>query len=126
MDITTLKILISDDSILARKKLKDFLTSLGCQDILEVSDGQAAVDSYKEHHPDLVFLDIVMPVKDGISAVSEILEYDSDARVVMASSVGTQSNLREALKAGAIDFIQKPIDNKQVEKIVFDTIGGDN
>lgn len=126
MDIDTLKILISDDSILARKRLKDFLESLGCRDILEVSDGQAAIDSYKENHPDLVFLDIVMPVKDGISAITEILEYDPNARVVMASSVGTQNNLKEALKAGAVDFIQKPIDNGQVKKIVFTIIGGDN
>lgn len=128
MKLETIKILLSDDSILLRKKLKDFLISIGCTEdnIVEVSDGQAAIDTYKKCNPDLVFLDIVMPVKDGISAVTEILEYDSSARVIIASSVGTQSNVTKALKAGAIDFIQKPIDNEQVKKVVLNTIGGNN
>ncbi|SCP95117.1 response regulator [Anaerobium acetethylicum] len=124
MDFSTIKILITDDSVLARKKLKDYLASLGCQHIYEVSDGQQAIDSYKINKPDLVFLDIIMPVKDGITVVNEILEFDPKARVVMASSVGTQSYLKEALKAGAIDFLQKPLDNELVKKVVLNAIGG--
>ncbi len=124
MSINEMKILICDDSILARKQLKDLLIALGCKQIVEVSDGQSAVETYKTYNPDLVFLDIVMPVKDGITAVTEILTFDSHAIVIMASSVGTQSHLKEALKAGAYDFIQKPLQKEQVKRIVMTVLKG--
>lgn len=124
MTLETIKILICDDSILARKKLKDFLLSIGCTQILEAADGQKAIDTYKEEKPDIVFLDIVMPVKDGISAVKEIIAFDASAHIVMTSSVGTQQNLKEALKAGAKDFIQKPLDNNQIQHVLDAKIKG--
>ncbi len=117
-----LKILICDDSLLARKNLRETLKTLNCQNIIEVTDGQAAVDTYKSENPDIVFLDIVMPVKDGITAVKEICEYDSNAYVVMVSSVGTQSHLKEAIKAGASDFMQKPATTDQVKNVVTQAI----
>lgn len=128
MKLEIIKILLSDDSILIRKKLKDFLILSGCNknNIIEVSDGQAAVDAYKDFKPDLVFLDIIMPKKDGIAAVTEIIEYDPTARVVVVSSIGTEKHVTQALKAGAIDFVQKPVDNEQIKKIVLTEIGGGN
>lgn len=124
MTLETIKILICDDSILARKKLKDYLMSQKCTNIFEAADGQMAVDVYKKEKPDIVFLDIVMPVKDGISAVKEIIEFDSSAHIVMTSSVGTQQNLKEALKSGARDFIQKPLDTEQVKHVLEAKIKG--
>ena len=118
MNESILKILICDDSMLMRKKLKDSLTLCGSFDILEATDGQKAVDIYKENNPDLVFMDIVMPIKDGIKAVSEIKEFDETARIVMASSSGTKENLKKAIKAGAFEFIQKPWEQEQINKIV--------
>lgn len=113
----SLKVLICDDSILMRKKLKDSLSTCGCFDIIEAADGQKAVDMYKENEPDLVFMDIVMPVKDGIQAVEEIKSFNKDAKVVMASS-GTKEHLKKAIKAGAYEFIQKPWEQEQITNIV--------
>lgn len=124
MTLQTIKILICDDSILARKKLKDFLTSIGCTQILDAADGQMAIDTYKAEKPDIVFLDIVMPVKDGITAVKEIIAFDPAAHIIMTSSVGTQENLKEALKAGAKDFIQKPLDNTQIQHVLDAKVKG--
>lgn len=118
----SLKILICDDSMLMRKKLKGSLTLCGSFDILEATDGQKAIDIYKEKNPDLVFMDIVMPVKDGIQAVSEIKDFDENAKVVMASSSGTKENLKKAIKAGAFEFIQKPWEQEQINKIVSNFI----
>lgn len=118
----SLKILICDDSMLMRKKLKGSLTLCGSFDILEATDGQKAIDIYKEKIPDLVFMDIVMPVKDGIQAVSEIKDFDENAKVVMASSSGTKENLKKAIKAGAFEFIQKPWEQEQINKIVSNFI----
>ncbi|MBP5266843.1 MAG: response regulator [Lachnospiraceae bacterium] len=118
-------ILVGDDSILARKQLKDIL--IGIQDNLEfveASNGQEAVDRFKEVHPDIVFLDIVMPVKDGIAATGEIVASDSKAKIIIVSSVGTQTQLKAAIEAGAKDFIQKPIRAEQVIAIFNTYIGG--
>ena len=112
------KVLICDDSILARKQLKDIVSSLGNPTFIEATDGQDAIDKYKENNPDVVFLDIVMPKKDGNLAIEEIIEYDPNATISIASSVGTQSQLKCALKAGAKDFIQKPLEKQLVLDVI--------
>lgn len=114
MSIDNGKILICDDSILARKQIKDVIALVGNPTILEASNGETAIQLYKEHKPDLVFLDIVMPKKDGNMAIEEIMAYDKDAVIIIVSSVGTQSQLKSALEAGAKDFIQKPINKIQI------------
>ena len=101
------------------------MNAIGAPTILEASNGQQAIDMYKEHKPDLTFLDIVMPVKDGNAAITEIMEFDSNATIFVASSVGTQSELKKALTAGASDFIQKPIDKNQVINLINKHIGRD-
>ena len=124
MSIENAKILITDDSILARKQLKDIISTLGSPVFIEAVDGQDAIDKYKESNPDLVFLDIVMPKKDGNAAIREIMEFDSEANIIIASSVGTQSQLKLALEAGAKGFIQKPLDKDQVVKVVSKFLEG--
>lgn len=118
MSKDSLKVLVCDDSLLMRKKLKDSLSLCGCSEIIEATDGQKAVDLYKENKPDVVFMDIVMPVKDGIKAVEEIKAFDEKAKVVMASSSGTKEHLKKAIDAGAFEFIQKPWEQHQIEKII--------
>ena len=85
---------------------------------LEVSDGQACVDICEKEKPQIVFLDIVMPVKDGVTATAEIKETSPDTIIIIVSSVGTQTHLKEALKAGAKDFIQKPLDEDLFNQII--------
>ncbi len=112
------KILVGDDSIACQK------TAKGCADILWVlrtllmSETVRSDQLYKAEKPDLVFLDIVMPVKDGIAAVQEICEFDASADIVIVSSVGTQHQLKQAIEAGAKDFVQKPLNAEQVENII--------
>ncbi len=125
MGASKLKILVSDDSILARKQLKDvLLRTVPDAEFVEASNGQEAIDKFAETHPDLVFLDIVMPIKDGIAATQGIMEVDDSAVIIIVSSVGTQSQLKAAIDAGARDFIQKPIDHKQVDMVVTSHMGG--
>ena len=114
MTIDNLKILICDDSILARKQLKDIISTLGTPTFIEASDGQGAIDKYKETTPDLVFLDIVMPKIDGNIAIQEIMAFDPNATLIIASSVGTQSQLKCALQAGAKDFVVKPFEEPRL------------
>ena len=102
MRLDNAKILISDDSILARKQLKDFISKYGTP----------------------TFFDIVMPVKDGNAAIREIIDFDKDAEIIIVSSVGTQSQLRSAIEAGAKDFIQKPLNPEQLHSILTSRFEG--
>lgn len=113
-----LSVLICDDSILIRKKLRGALEKCKCEEIFEAVNGNFAVELAKAHNPDLIFMDIVMPEKDGIEALKEIMEFNPAARVVMASSVGTNDHLKEALAHGAYDFIQKPISFEAITNLL--------
>ena len=126
MSVSNPTILIGDDSILARKQLRDIIAQfLDDPVFIEAANGQEAVDRYKESHPRLVFLDIVMPVKDGIAAVKEIIAENPKAEIIIASSVGTKDQLKAAIDAGARDFIQKPIREDQVQKVIESHIKGE-
>ena len=118
MSLKDLKVLICDDSIFVRKKMKESLNKFGVEKIFEAVDGEKAVVKFAETNPDIVFMDIVMPVKSGVDALKDILSISPNAKVVMASSVGTQGNLKEAITAGAYDFLQKPINDDDLLKML--------
>ncbi len=112
------KILIVDDSMTSKKFLRNMLERAGCEIIGEASDGQEGIDKYKELKPDVVTMDITMPIKNGIEALEEIIEYDSNAKVVMVTAAGQNTNMVEALKLGAADFIQKPFEIEQISAVI--------
>jgi two-component system chemotaxis response regulator CheY len=111
-------ILLCDDSLLVRKKLKGALVEQGFRHIFEAADGEEAVTFCQTTTPDLVVLDIVMPKKDGIEALQEIKQITPSIHVVIASSVGTQSNLIKAIKLGANNFLQKPVTVESIVEIL--------
>jgi two-component system chemotaxis response regulator CheY len=116
---TTLrKVLVCDDSMLIRKKLKEQLLANWELDVLEASDGQEAVELCLVSSPELVFLDIVMPKKNGLEALSEIKAARPETIVIMASSVGTEGNLKKAIDLAADDFIQKPLTLESVGRMI--------
>lgn len=125
MNFNNTKILICDDSILARKQLKDAINSIGDGAVfVDAKNGQEAVDMYKDQKADLCFLDIVMPVMDGATAVAEITAFDPDAKVIILSSVGTQAQLKKAIEGGAKDFLQKPLEIEALKKVLQAQLGG--
>jgi len=107
------KILLVDDAVFMRMMLKKIIEPTG-NDVVEAVDGADGVSKYKEHAPNLVFLDIVMPNVDGIECLKQIMSFDSSARVVMCSSIGQQSIVNDAISIGARDFIVKPFDGAKV------------
>lgn len=113
-----LRVLICDDSVLIRKKLRSTLEKCKCEEIYEAENGNIAVELAKEKNPDLILMDIVMPEKDGIEALEEIMNQNPNAKVVMASSAGTKEHLKKALEKGAYDFIQKPISLEAITNLV--------
>ncbi len=119
MDLSNKSFLICDDSILARKQLKDIINEIGeGATFFEAANGNDAVSLFKEKKPDMAFLDIVMPVMDGTTAVANICKDCPDAEIIMVSSVGTQGQLKAAIEAGAKDFVQKPVTYEAIAAIV--------
>lgn len=111
-------VLVCDDSILVRKQLRDLLEDMGCH-VLEAKNGLQAVEVYRQEKPAAVFLDIVMPEMDGLHALQAIRAEDENAKVIMVSSAGTASYLKEALRSGACNFIQKPYTKEQIRQVVL-------
>jgi len=104
------KILIADDSDAIRLVLKDIL-SIGEHEVVgEATDGAEAVDFYKQHNPQILLLDLAMPKKDGFTVVKEVIEYDSDAKIILITASDDQKVIQQCLEHGAASYISKPFD----------------
>ncbi len=102
------RILVADDASFMRMMIREIVEDDGYEVVGEASDGNEAIEKYRELHPDIVTMDIVMPRRSGIDAVRGIMELDPSARVVMCSALGQETLVSESLEAGACDFIVKP------------------
>ena len=102
------KIMLVDDAAFMRMMVKDALTKAGYTDLIEAQDGAEAVEKFNAEKPDLVFMDITMPNKDGLEALKEIKAAHPNANIVMCSAMGQEAMVIEAIKSGAKDFIVKP------------------
>ena len=113
-----LRILIADDALFMRNMLREIFVKAGFQVVGEAANGVEAIERYHELRPDLVTMDIVMPLKSGIEALQQITREDPDARVVMCSALGQEALVIEAVHAGAKDFIVKPFKEERVLDVV--------
>ena len=108
------RLLIVDDALIMRMKIREIAERSGWTVVAEAGDGEAAVEAYAEHRPDLVTLDMVMPKMDGLAALEAIRGGDPKANVVMVSAVNQKEKLRACIAAGAADFIVKPFDPQRL------------
>jgi two-component system chemotaxis response regulator CheY len=115
-------VLVVDDAAFMRMRAGKLLTQHGYQ-VLEAENGLDALNMYMQHKPDLVLMDITMPVMDGITALKEIRQADPQAKVVMLSAMGQQSMVIESIEAGARDFVVKPYEPDNVMASVRKLIG---
>jgi len=117
--------LVVDDSKISRKWLIEMIPKKIVESavIIEGCNGEEAIALYKQHQPDIVFLDITMPEIDGFEALKHIKEINSDALVVMVSADRQKSTKEKVLSLGASAIISKPIDEEEFRttllKLVF-------
>lgn len=119
------RVLIVDDALFMRSMIREIFSRDGFEVVGEADNGAEAVRLHRELKPDLVTMDIVMPVMDGITALREIVRADRSANVIMVSALGQESLIAEAIEAGARDFIVKPFQASRVLKVVQHTLGLD-
>jgi two-component system chemotaxis response regulator CheY len=114
-------VLIADDSEFMRNLLREILEE-DHNIVGEVENGVEAVETYKDEEPDLVVMDIVMPIRDGIDATDEIKDENPGAHVIMCTSVGQEEKIKEAVKAGADGYITKPFQKPSVMEAIEDVV----
>ena len=113
-----LEILVVDDEQEIAKALGDFFTRKG-YNVSIAGNGKVALELVKEHRPHLVFLDIRMPMMDGLSVLRSIREFDKSIKVIMVTAFGTREIVAEANRLGAVDFIRKPFTCEYLEHDVI-------
>lgn len=118
------KLLMVDDSSFMRLIMKKALEGTDIQ-IIEASNGEEAVERYKAETPELVTMDMTMPIKNGMEALLEIVHFDPKAKIVMCSSMVYEENMTEALANGALEFIEKPFNNEHYLNVVKKHLGMD-
>lgn len=119
----SIKVMIVDDAAFMRNMIKDIFSSDEFEVIGEACNGIEAVEKYMELKPDIVTMDIVMPLKSGIEAVKDIMAKDAGAKVIMCSALGQDSLIMEAIESGAKDFIVKPFKAEKVLEVVRQVVG---
>ncbi|MCM2414737.1 MULTISPECIES: ANTAR domain-containing response regulator [unclassified Streptomyces] len=109
----TTRVVIAEDEALIRLDLKEMLEEEGYAVVGEAGDGQQAVELAREHKPDLVILDVKMPILDGISAAEKIAE-ESIAPVLMLTAFSQRDLVERARDAGAMAYLVKPFSKSDV------------
>ena len=115
------QVIIADDESHIREYLKAILVSMKCEVVGEAGNGQEAVDLYKSNKPNLIFLDINMPLKTGDEALTEIIQEDSNAFVIMLTSVSDMETVKNCIEKGAASYILKDTPRKEIMGIIKET-----
>jgi AmiR/NasT family two-component response regulator len=105
--VERLRIVIADDESIIRLDLKETLVRLGHEVVAEAGDGRTAVDLTQQHRPDLVILDVKMPVLDGVDAAKEISALRL-APVLLLTAYSQRDLVQRALEAGVFAYVVKP------------------
>ncbi|NLY80183.1 MAG: response regulator [Lysinibacillus sp.] len=111
-------VLVVDDAQFMRTTTSNMFLEWGFNVVGNASNGEEAVKLYREYEPDIVTMDVTMPVKSGIEASKEILSEYPDANIIMITALGQQRLIMEALEIGVKDFIAKPVNASQLKIIV--------
>lgn len=111
------KVLVVDDAMFMRSKLKNILNQIDC-DVIEAVNGEQGCHLFEFLHPDLVILDISMPIMNGIDALEQMIKINHQTPIIMCSAIGQESQVVKAINLGAKEFITKPFTSEQITKTV--------
>ena len=123
--LSPIRILAADDHPLIRAGLVNFLTTEPeLHVVAEAANGEEALEKYREHRPDIVLMDLRMPVMDGVTATKAILEEFPDAKVIVLTTYAGDEDIHRALDAGAKGYLVKDMVVAEVLNVVRAVHGG--
>ena len=111
-------VLVVDDELFFREVLRDMLQKEGYRVVADASDGDEALEKYKQCNPDLVLMDVYMPGKNGIEATRDIIAHAPAAKIIICSGTGYDDDVNAALQAGARGIIYKPFYDAEVMETI--------
>lgn len=121
MNFTGTVLLVDDESHI-RKYVGLILKQLGVATTIEASNGQDAVATYERERPDLVLLDVNMPIMDGLETLKKLREIDPDCVVIMLTSLANRQTIEQAAELGATNYIRKDTPREEIAKALTETI----
>jgi DNA-binding NarL/FixJ family response regulator len=122
----SIRILIADNDINFSKNLKEFLDRQEDMKVVNiVRDGQGAINSCKETMPDLVLMDLRLPVLDSIKTIQHIVAHNERIRILTTSAIPDDRYALEAIKVGACGYVEKNVGNEAMTKTIRQVAGGD-
>lgn len=116
------RIIIADDEDHVRALLRTVVQIAGLQLAGEAANGQEALDLYAELKPDLMLLDINMPVKNGDEVLRELLEQFPDAKVIMLTSVADRETVTNCIAHGALNYILKGSPVEEISRAIEEAL----
>lgn len=111
-------VLIVDDAMFMRVALGNMLKEWGFEIVGEAANGKEAIEKYRELQPDLVTMDLTMPVMSGLDAVKVIIPEFPNAKIIMITALGQQRIIVDAIEHGAKDFITKPFTPEKLKSVI--------
>jgi NarL family two-component system response regulator LiaR len=121
----TIKILIADDHAMVREGIKAFFASKeGFNIVGEAENGKRAVELAKILHPDVILMDMIMPVMNGLEAIQAIRQYDAHAKIIVITSFTEDDKVFPAIKCGAAGYLLKDSSPQQLMEAIIDVVNG--
>lgn len=115
-------ILLVDDEVHIRKYVGLILRQLGAPTLIEAANGEEGLAAYVREKPDLVLLDVNMPIMDGIETLTKLKEIDPDCVVIMLTSLANRQTIEQAIELGAANYIRKDTSKEEITKSLTETI----
>ncbi len=115
------RVIVADDESHCRTLLRAILTSMNCDVIAEARSGAEVLPLFKQHRPNLLLLDVNMPVKTGDEVLEEILADFPDAFIIMLTSVTDMESIERCIAMGAANYIRKDTPVSEIKTLIRDT-----
>ncbi len=115
------RIIVADDELHCRTLLKAILGSMGCEVVAEARSGEEVLGLYRQHRPNMLLLDVNMPVKTGDEVLGEVLSEFPDALVIMLTSVTDMESIERCIALGAANYIRKDTPVAEIKALIKET-----
>ena len=115
------RVLLADDEAHVRLFVKSVIATLGFQVVAEAANGQQAIEQFEKVSPDLVLLDINMPVMDGIAALKELRKRSESVAIIMLTSLASVEVVEQCLEAGANYHMRKDLPVAELKEEIQET-----